>query len=117
MLKATRTGQIRTLATRAAEHPRMQSAVQRAVTAELPGVIEECLLAMFPDVEGDYVKLVLYRRKRNHQHPEQRDERIAAALAKGEAIAVIARHENVSQRHVFRVKARGSGKITEEEKA
>jgi hypothetical protein len=114
-LKATkthRTGQVRALADRVAVHPRMQSAVHSAVQSALPSVIEDCLAAMFPDVEGDYIKLVLYRRKRSRNDPMGRDQRIAAALAIGEAVAAIARRESVSQRHVFRVKARAVTALT-----
>jgi hypothetical protein len=107
-----RTGQVRPLADRVAGHPNMQAAVESAVRSILPGVIEDCLVAMFPDVEGDYVKLVLYRRKRTRNDPTGRDHRIAAALEMGEPVAVIARREGVSQRHVFRVKARALTGLT-----
>ena len=105
--KTRRTTHIQRLSERVAVHPRIQAAVQGAVQTALPGVIEDCLAAMFPDIEGDYIKLAIYRRKRKPADQKlARDQRIEASLGAGETVHSIARREGVSDRHVFRVKAR-----------
>jgi hypothetical protein len=104
--KTKRTGLIREIAERTAVHPSMEAAVVGAVRAALPGVIESVIAQMFPDTHGDTIRLSIYRRKKTREHRRARDERILAAISANEAVSTIAARESVSERHVFRVKAK-----------
>jgi len=87
-------------AQRIASHVDMERAVLGAVQATLPGVIEDVLRGMH--FGGDTVRL--YVPKTGTDARQQRDRRIGAAIASGDAVDVITRRENVSRRHVFRIK-------------
>ena len=89
------------IATRAASHPNMERAVLGAVRATLPGVIESVMRELHP---GDTLRL--YVPKTSSVERQERDRRIGAALEAGEASAAICRRENVSLRHIQRMKKR-----------
>jgi hypothetical protein len=94
------------VAARACSHPTMESAVMGAVRATLPGVIETVMRELY---SGETLRL--YVSKRPTEDRAQRDRRIGAALASGEAPESVAKRESVSKRHVFRVKARIVGHL------
>lgn len=97
-MKSTRVLAI--LSQRIASHRDMERAVLGAVQATLPGVIEEVLRDMH--FGGDTIRLYVPKTGADARH--QRDQRIGAAIANGDAVDSITKRENVSRRHVFRIK-------------
>lgn len=89
------------LAHRAANHPSIEAAVTGAVRATLPGVIESILQEICP---GETLRL--YVPKTQSANRLQREQRIEAALSAGEAPDSLAKRENVSKRHLRRIRAR-----------
>lgn len=75
---------------------------------ENPAVAEALLIgfldALSKHYPGEVVRLQGEKIRRTKRIA--RDQRIAAAVASGDAPSAIARRENVSERHVFRIKAR-----------
>ncbi len=65
---------------------------------------------LIPHFPGETVKLYVPRSCNLDHVREERDRRIEAALAAGDAPEVIVRREDVSKRHLRRIRARiGSG--------
>jgi DNA-binding NarL/FixJ family response regulator len=89
------TGLIRTLAERAASHPRIEQAVIGAVRMTLPGILEELVREL---AAGEQLRI--YVPKIKQEHRDERQARIKAALQQGEARSSIAKRENVSERYV-----------------
>ena len=90
------------LATRAAAHPRIEQAVLSALRAELPSVIHGLLAEMRA---GETLQLYVPKGAGNSER-RARDQRILAS--REEAAWLVAKREDVSERHVRRIWTRGS---------
>lgn len=101
---------LRSLAERAAAHPRMEQAVVGAVVsavrATLPAVIE----ALLAEEAGRGFGVVrLYRRKVPAEDRARRDERVRALLGTGMAAEQVAAQVGCSRSHVYRIRAALAG--------
>lgn len=96
---------LRSLAERAALHPRMEDAVAgaviSAVRATLPGIIESLLSEQ---ADHQFGTLRLYRRKVPDDMRRVRDDRVRALLASGMAPELVALEAGCSRRHVYNVR-------------
>lgn len=96
---------LRSLAERAALHPRMEDAVAgaviSAVRATLPGIIE-MLVADMADPETGTLRL--RKRKVPDDMRRMRDDRVRALLAAGMAPELVALEVGCSRRHVYNVR-------------
>lgn len=96
---------LRSLAERAALHPRMEAAVAgaviSAVRSTLPGVIEALLAEQ---ADHQFGTLRLYRRKVPEEMRQVRDARVRALLAGGMAPELVAVEAGCSRRHVYNVR-------------
>ena len=92
---------IRDLATRAAGHPNIEKAVNQALRAELPGVIESILRDMYP---GETLRL--YVPKRSVTSRGERD-RLIRQEYNGRNVKQLATKYGLTPRMVFNVVAAG----------
>lgn len=97
---------LRSLAERAAMHPRMEDAVAgaviSAVRATLPGIIESLLAEQ---ADHQFGTLRLYRRKVPDDLRRVRDDKARALLAGGLAPELVALEVGCSRAHAYRVQA------------
>jgi hypothetical protein len=99
---------LRDIASQAAIHPRVESAVIGALRSVLPGVIEEIVREMYPG--GERVRF--YTPKVGSRSAKaERDRRICALVAPPSKLplAQIARQEGLSLRRVQQIVARNIG--------
>lgn len=80
---------------------RVESSTVDELRAELPAEFDSVLREQFG---GQTLRF--YVRKTQRTERVDRDQRIEAALSQGEAPIVISERENVSKRHIRRVRAR-----------
>jgi hypothetical protein len=92
------------IAHRAASHPNIETAITEAVREALPGVIEAIMREI---CAGE--RLRLYVPKTPIADRRERVERIEAAIGAGESAEHITRRENISKRHLRRIRARLGG--------
>lgn len=105
---ATPAAFLRELASQAAIHPRVETAVIGALRGVLPGVIEEIVREMYPG--GERVRF--YSAKVSSRSAKaERDRRIVtlAAPPASMALAQIAQQEGLSLRRVQQILARNIG--------
>lgn len=97
---------LRSLAERAALHPRMQAAIadafMNAVQSTLPDVIEAVLAQQ---ADHQFGTLRLYRRKVPEEMRQVRDARVRALLAGGMAPELVAVEAGCSRAHAYRIQA------------
>lgn len=102
----TRPTMLRSLAERAALHPRMEAAVAGAVISAvrntLPGVIEALLAEQ---ADHQFGTLRLYRRKLPDEMRQQRDQRARALLVGGMSADLVALEVGCSRAHAYRLQA------------
>jgi len=101
--QTTRPNMLRSLAERAATHPRIEQAVMGAIRGVLPSVLEQ-LIAEESARLGDH-RLRVYPRRSPPEERAQRDARVRAMLATGTAPELVAVEVGCSRRHVYYVQA------------
>lgn len=101
--QTTRPNMLRSLAERAATHPRIEAAVMGAIRGVLPAVLEQ-LIAEEAERQGSHV-LRMYPRRAPSEMRETRDANVRAMLAGGVAPELVAVQVGCSRAHVYRVQA------------
>lgn len=88
---------LRDLAEKAASHPRIEAAVNKALRAELPSVIEEILREAYP---GETLRM--YIPKNNTSQRRERDNAIRASW-NGHNAPVLAKQFKLSTKQIMRI--------------
>lgn len=101
--RTARPNLLRSLAERAATHPRMEQAIMGAIRGVLPSVLEQ-LIAEEAERRGDHV-LRMYPRRNPSADREIRDQRLRGLLAAGTSPDLAAVEVGCSRAHAYRVQA------------